>query len=113
MAHLYANENFPAQVVKHLRELGHDVLTVFEAGNAEQQIPDAQVLSFASKNSRAVLTINRRDFIREHHLQSDHAGIIVCTQDKDIQGQALRIHEAILNADSLYGKLIRVIRPSR
>ena len=34
MARLYANENFPYQVVIALRALGHDVLTVQEAGNA-------------------------------------------------------------------------------
>ena len=39
MAHLYANENFPRKVVEFLREMGHDVLTTFEAGNAGQAIP--------------------------------------------------------------------------
>jgi hypothetical protein len=32
MARLYSNENFPLPVVEKLRALGHDVLTVQEAG---------------------------------------------------------------------------------
>lgn len=34
MALLYADENFSYPVVKHLRLLGHDVLTAQEAGQA-------------------------------------------------------------------------------
>jgi len=47
MARLYADENFPLPVVECLRLLGHDVLTAFEAGQAEQGIPDPLVLAFA------------------------------------------------------------------
>jgi hypothetical protein len=45
--------------VELLRNLGHDVLTVQEAGNANQRIPDEQVLAFAVSQERAILTINR------------------------------------------------------
>jgi hypothetical protein len=48
MARLFANENFPLAVVRELRSLGHDVLTVVEAGNAGQRIPDEAVLAYAS-----------------------------------------------------------------
>jgi hypothetical protein len=37
MASFYADEQFPVQVTELLRNLGHDVLTVQEAGNANQQ----------------------------------------------------------------------------
>jgi hypothetical protein len=40
VARLYANENFPLPVVEALRRLGHDVVTVREAGRAEQAITD-------------------------------------------------------------------------
>ena len=80
MARLYANENFPFQVVNTLRDLGHDVLTVQEAGNAGQSIPDEGVLAFAIERNRAAVTINRRDFIRLHIQSPDHAGIIVCNR---------------------------------
>jgi predicted nuclease of predicted toxin-antitoxin system len=111
MARLYANENFPRQVVEFLRVLGHDVLTVQEAGNAYRALPDEDVLAFASEESRAVLTLNRRDFVRLHMALPTHAGIIVCTQDADAQGQAERIHRAIEGAEELNSRLIRINRP--
>ena len=43
MARLYADEDFPLPVVEELRRLGHDVLTVQEAGRANQGIDDATV----------------------------------------------------------------------
>jgi predicted nuclease of predicted toxin-antitoxin system len=57
MARFYADEQFPLPVVELLRNLGHDVLTVQEAGNANQRIPDEQVLAFAVSQERAILTI--------------------------------------------------------
>jgi predicted nuclease of predicted toxin-antitoxin system len=61
MVSLYSNENFPKRVVDELRRLGHDVLTSYEAGLANQKIPDDQVLQFAISQNRAVLTLNRID----------------------------------------------------
>lgn len=113
MARLYADEHFPRIVSELLRAMGHDVLTVQEAGNANLGIPDPEVLAFAVSNNRAVLTINRYDFIRLHRLQTDHAGIIVCTDDLDRNRLAIRINEAISREQDLRGKLIRVVRPSR
>ncbi|MEH1863321.1 MAG: DUF5615 family PIN-like protein [Nostoc sp.] len=101
MARLYADEQFPYQVVEHLRDLGHDVLTVQEAGNANLKIPDDEVLAFANSNEQVVLTLNRRDFKRLHRLQPTHAGIIICTDDVDRSGLAQRIHAAILAAQLL------------
>ncbi len=112
MVRLYTNENFPMPVVEALRRLGHDVLTVFEAGNANQRISDEAVLAFARADHRALVTINRRDFIRLHHQQPAHQGIIVCTEDSDTDGQAQRIDDAIREAGSLVGVLLRVNRPA-
>ncbi|WP_425614795.1 DUF5615 family PIN-like protein [Anatilimnocola sp. NA78] len=111
MALLYSNENFPKPVVDALRNLGHDVLTVLEAGKADQAIDDEQVLAFAISLNRAVLTLNRKHFIRLHQLQPLHAGIIVCTFDPDFSGQASRIHLAIQSQPNLAGQLLRVNRP--
>jgi len=66
MVKLYADEQFPLPVVKILRTLGYDILTVQDAGKAEQKIPDPEVLHYAISLNRAVLTMNRRDFIRLH-----------------------------------------------
>lgn len=113
MARLYANENFPRQGVIALRAMGHDVLTTVEAGQANQELPDAEVLTYATRDHRVVLTLNRRDFIRLHREQPQHAGIIVCAQDPDVIGQAGHIHEALLAADDLTGQLVRVNLPWR
>jgi hypothetical protein len=112
MAQLYSNENFPYPVVVELRRLGHDVLTVLEAGKAEQSITDDVVLAFATEQNRAVLTINRKHFIALHRTEPNHAGIIVCTFDADFIGQAGRIDEAIKEFPNLNGQLIRVNRPA-
>jgi predicted nuclease of predicted toxin-antitoxin system len=113
MTRLYADEQFPRIVVKLLRELAHDILTVQEAGKANQRIPDEDVLAFAISDNRAVLTINRSDFIRLHNLQPNHTGIIVCTEDFNRQRQATQIHEALINTIDLTNKLIRINRPSK
>lgn len=113
MANLYADEQFPLSVVESLRASGHNVLTVQEAGNAGLKVPDDEVLAFASRNGRAVLTLNRRDFKRLHQQQPSHAGIIVCTDDPDRQQLAARIHGALLAEEPLAGKLLSIIRPAR
>jgi predicted nuclease of predicted toxin-antitoxin system len=111
MARLYADENFPQPVVMELRRLGHEVLTTQEAGKAGQKVPDETVLADACADSRAVLTHNRKDFIRLHSAQPNHAGIIVCTADLDFEGLASRIDTAIRSQPQLSGQLIRVNRP--
>jgi len=109
---MYSNENFPLPVVVELRRLGHDVLTVLEAGRVDQTIPDDEVLSFAVQQDRAVLTMNRRHFIRLHSQQPQHAGIIVCTFDRNFLGLAARINAVIQTEGDIAGKLLRVHRMS-
>ena len=112
MARLLADENFPLPVVSQLRRLGHDVLTANEAGLANQSTGDPAVLSFAHNDCRAVLTLNRKHFVRLHNTGPKHSGIIACTFDLDFDRQAGRIHAAIELEGALSGKLIRVNRPS-
>jgi len=112
MARFYANENFPLPVVLELRRLGHDVLTVQGTGKAGQRVTDEQVLAYATEENRAVLTINRKHFIRLHRERPRHAGIIVCTFDPDFLGQAGRIHAVVADAPGIAGQLIRVNRPA-
>ena len=112
MANFYADEQFPFQVTELLRNLGHDVLTVEEAGNANQRIPDDQVLAFAVGQERSILTVNRIDFIRLHRRDNQHFGIVVCTNNRNWEQFAARIDEAVRAEESLRGKLIRVVRPS-
>lgn len=108
MARLYADEQFPRQVVELLRGLDHDILTVQEAGNAG--LSDEAVLAFAVSQNRAVLTLNRRDFFRLHRLHQEHSGIVACVDDVDRQRMARNIDQALYKLDSLTGQLIRVYR---
>jgi len=112
MADLYANENFPLAAVRSLREMGHDVLTSFDAGTANQQIPDAEVLAFATSSGRAVLAHNRLHFKKLHRQQSHHAGIVRCTEDTDFSALASRIHRSVARDEPLRGKLLSVTRGS-
>ncbi len=111
MARLYSNENFPLQVVEELRRLGHDLLTIQETGRANQSLSDEDVLKFATTEARAVLTLNRRHFIRLHQSGVAHAGVVACTFDSDFTRQAQRIHEASASLASLSGQLLKVNRP--
>jgi hypothetical protein len=113
VAKLYSNENFPLPVVEELRRLGHDVLTIQETGKAGQAVKDEAVLEYAVADDRALLTLNRKHFIRLHSEQPEHDGIIVCTVDADAIGLAARIHAAIEASGELRGRLIRVNRPPR
>lgn len=110
MARLYADEQFPRVVVELLRQMSHNILTVQEAGKDNQKIPDQEVLAFAVSKNRAVLTLNRRHFIRLHSLQPNHAGIIVCRAEDDLARMAANINEAISSLETLTGQLIRVYR---
>src|SRR5712691_8100590 len=112
MVTLYVDEDFSYPVVQRLRLLGHDVLTAYEAGQAGQGIEDAVVLAFATAAGRAVLTFNRRHFIRLHAEISLHAGIIVCTRDDDIVALADRIHQQLQSDPALQNQLLRINRPS-
>ncbi len=111
MALFYANENFPYRAVELLRAMGHDVLTTQDAGKAGQAIPDDSVLAYATQNNRAVLTLNRRDFIRLHQLNPGHAGIIVCKADADNAALANRIHEQVKQLESVAGQPLESTDP--
>jgi predicted nuclease of predicted toxin-antitoxin system len=110
MANFYADEQFPKATTIALRALGHNVLTVQEAGNGNLKIPDPEVLAFATAQNRAVLTLNRYDFIRLHQQSFNHAGIIVCSENNDFERLAQKIHEAVCQLDYLNEQLIRVYR---
>lgn len=111
MTRLYSNENFPIPVVTALRELGHDVLTSVEAGTANQAIPDDEVLDFAGRDDRSVITLNRLHFVLLHGRRAaQHEGIVVCSLDTDFPGMANRIHDALAIHNPLKRKLLRVNR---
>jgi len=106
-----ADENFPFPVVEALRSFGYDVLTLSDRGQAGQALTDFAVLKLASDDSRAVLTLNRRHFVRLHQLSPDHSGIVVCSFDLDFGGQAIRIRAAVGAQSLLASQLLRINRP--
>ena len=109
MARFYADENFSYAVVKRLRALGHDLLTVQEAG--EQGGDDSRVLAYATSSGRAVLTFDRRDFERLHRAGPPHAGIVSCKgDDPDILAE--RVDHIVNTAGPLAGRHLRINRPS-
>ena len=112
MARFYSNENFPRQAVEELRRLGHDVLTSFEAGNANRSVPDGEVLDFAGSQDRILLTQNRLHFLRLHQRKAAvHAGIVICTYDPDFLRLAAQIHAVVGGGADLADALVRINRP--
>ena len=109
----YADENFPLRVIEELRRLGHDVLTAFEDGRANQSVTDKDLLSRATETGRVLLTLNRLHFKRLHRQMPNHAGIVICTEDPDRRGQAERISASTIQADDLKGRLVRIYRLNR
>lgn len=111
MARFLADENFPFPVTEELRSLGHDVVTLEDLGKSDQRISDETILELASQQGRAVLTLNRRHFVRLHDAMPTHAGIVVCSLDLDFAGQARRIAETLTADGSTAERLFRINRP--
>ena len=112
MARFYSSENIALQVVTELRRLGHEVLTLLDAGKANAAVPDLEVLTFAIAESRILLSHNRRHFLQLHHQRTqDHPGMVLCTFDPDFCGQPQRIHAAVAAESDMRNQLIRVNRP--
>lgn len=110
MFRFYANENLSSVLVNELRRLGHDVLTSYEAGNANQRIPDELVLAAATADDRCVVTFNRDDFVTLHRSGVEHGGIVVCKDDRDRLRQALALHEYLITQQTLCNRLIRILK---
>lgn len=109
MVRLYSNEGFPLPVVEILRSSGLDILTVQESGHGNKGFDDNEVLDFARLDGRAVLTLNRKHFIRLHQQYNSHFGIVVCTTDLDFSRQAQNIERALCaERHPLLNKLVRV-----
>jgi hypothetical protein len=83
-----------------------------EAGQADQAIPDDEVLAYAVQRKRILLTFNRKHFIKLHNDGSEHTGIIVCTVDTDFKALAQRIHQTLESTEDTIGVLMRVNRPN-
>lgn len=107
----YSNENFPIAMVNVLRSIGYDVLTSYEAGQANQRIPDDQVLHYATLENRILITENRQDFIDLHRSGIDHCGLIVVKADRDYAGKS-KVITSFLEQDDrpLTNRLLRIMK---
>jgi hypothetical protein len=111
MARVYADEDFPWGAVQILRNLGHDILTVQEAGRSGT--PDPDVLADATADGRAVLTHNHRHYKLLHARGQPHSGIVSCTRDdSNLPALAQRIHDALTAQPNLANQYIRIVRPN-
>jgi predicted nuclease of predicted toxin-antitoxin system len=113
MFRFYANENLSFILVKELRDLGHDVLTSYEAGNANQRIPDERILAEATMNNRCVLTFNRDNFLQLHRSGIKHSGIIIFKDDRDRLNQVLTLQKYLITQKTLQNRLIRVLKQNQ
>ncbi|WP_373547466.1 DUF5615 family PIN-like protein [Chamaesiphon sp.] len=113
MARLYSNENLAIDLVEALRKFNHDILSSYDAGQANQGIPDDEVLKYATLNDRCVITFNRDDFVALHRNGVSHAGIIICKDDRDYLRQAQVLHDYLETQDRLHNRLIRVQRQNQ
>ena len=78
---LLLDAHFDPIVAQVLRERGHDVVSVVDLGPDVYQASDAELLTHASAEGRAVVTRNVRDFVFLHAMwtgrERSHAGIVL------------------------------------
>jgi predicted nuclease of predicted toxin-antitoxin system len=109
MIRFYSNENLAIKLVEAIRSLGYDVLTSYEAQQANQGIPDDEVLRYATINNRCVLTFNRGDFLLLHRSQINHCGVIACREERDYSVQVQVLYEFLeLGNQDLKNRLLRL-----
>ena len=80
---LYLNENITDEVAQRLRGKGFDAISSHEVGKDAED--DTKQMAYAVSQRRAIVTINKKDFILLHkvYLQTgtEHYGIILSTDE--------------------------------
>ena len=69
-------------LVNLLRGVGHDVITVNDAGLGG--LPDNVVFEYARQHKRVIITRNCDDFLELHQVNQIHAGILAVYQNSDV-----------------------------
>ncbi len=97
---LIDEDSLAKSLVKMLREVGHDVITVNEIGLNAQL--DSIVLNYALENKRILLTHNCRDFEALHQKNPNHSGILAVYREADFSKNMSRqdIVKAIANLEA-------------
>src|SRR5262249_59015925 len=97
---------YPPSLAQRLRDAGHDVLAVLDIQVGLASHSDEDVLAWAVRNDRCVVTENIRDFARLAAPTVPHASIIFVSPQR-FPRTASGLHrigdalEAILNAKDL------------
>jgi predicted nuclease of predicted toxin-antitoxin system len=111
---LYFDRHIVARLALDLRSRGFDVLTAEEAGL--DTAPDEEQLAFATRDRRAILTFNIRDFAPLHadwlSAGRSHTGIIVSRQlgsrQYGLLFQRMLGVLSYLTADEMTGSLVHL-----
>ena len=69
-------------------------------------------LRYAISLNRAVLTMNRRDFIRLHAQTPQHKGIVICKSSTNWEKIGQAIHNHLSQFETIEKQLIRIKLPS-
>jgi len=73
---LLLDEMYPPALAKRLRDMGHDVLAVLDVEVGLASRSDEDVLAWAARNNRCVVTENVSDFARLAAQGATHAGLV-------------------------------------
>ena len=97
---LIDEDSLAKPLVKILRKVGHDVVTVNEVGLTGQS--DCIVLNYAKEKGRVILTHNCRDFDFLHQENPIHCGILAIYKNADYSKNMTRqeIVKAINNLEA-------------
>jgi hypothetical protein len=68
---------YPPALAERLRDVGHDVLAVLDIQVGLGSRADQEVLAWAERNDRCVVTENIADFTRLAALPVPHAGVVL------------------------------------
>ncbi|MCP2327524.1 putative nuclease of putative toxin-antitoxin system [Hamadaea flava] len=76
MTGVLLDEMYPPALAKRLRDKGHDVLAALDVEVGLASRSDDDVLAWAARNNRCVVTENVSDFARLAAQGAAHAGIV-------------------------------------
>ncbi len=82
VARLVLDEMYPPFLARRLRESGHNVLAVLDVEVGLGSRSDDDVLAWAARNDRCVVTENIGDFARPTALGTPHAGIVLVSAQR-------------------------------
>jgi Domain of unknown function (DUF5615) len=76
------DEMYPPALAQRLRDAGHDVLAVLDVQVGLGSRSDDEILAWAARHERCVVTENIADFARLAALGVPHAGIILVSPQR-------------------------------